>query len=438
MRKLKSTHYATLLLVVALSAAVSGCSSAETDGGALVDGGSGGDAASVGDGVTGGDASDTSDTFDTSAAGDSDVAAVDGAASDSAAIDGQNTDAAAAGDASKDVAVTTPTVLSTVPIHMATGVARNTSVSAIFSEAMDAKSFVATTFTLTTGTPPLVVPSKLTYANGKATLWPSAHLLSDTSYAATITTAAKSAAGVAIAIKHQWTFTTGANIGPTLPVQLGMAGHFAILAKSAISAVPTCAVTGDIGVSPAAATYITGFALTADPSNVFSTATQVVGKIYAADYAAPTPVNLTTAIGDLEIAATDANSRAPDVTELGAGNIGGKTIKPGVYRWGTGLLIPTNVTLSGSATDVWIFQIAQSLTVSSGAKVLLAGGAVAKNIFWSAAGHVDLGTTSHIAGVILSKTAITLHTGATVTGRLLAQTAANIDGSTIVAPATSK
>ena len=198
---------------------------------------------------------------------------------------------------------------------------------------------------------------------------------------------------------------------------------------------PTSAVTGDLGVSPAAATFITGFSLTADATNVFSTSPQVTGKVYAADYASPTPANLTTAIGDMQLAFTDAAGRAPGVTELGAGNIGGMTLAPGVYKWGTGLLIPTDVTLTGSATDVWIFQIAQDLTMSSGTKILLAGGALAKNVFWQVAGLVDLGTTAHVEGIVLTQTSITLRTGASINGRLLAQTAVNIDGSTVVAPA---
>ena len=221
----------------------------------------------------------------------------------------------------------------------------------------------------------------------------------------------------------------------TLPVNLGTAGNFVILAKSGISTVPTSAVTGDLGISPAAATYITGFSLTADATSVFSTSPQVTGKVYAADYAPPTPSNLTTAVGDMGLAFTDAAGRAPDVTELGAGNVGGMTLAPGVYQWSTGLLIPTDVTLDGSATGVWIFQIAQDLTFGSAAKVLLAGGALPKNVFWQVSGLVDLGTTAHCEGVVLAQTSITLRTGASIKGRLLAQTAVNIDGSAVVEPA---
>jgi hypothetical protein len=227
----------------------------------------------------------------------------------------------------------------------------------------------------------------------------------------------------------------GGNASSTLPVNLRTAGNYVILAKSGISTVPTSTVTGDIGVSPAAASLISGFSLIADSTNVFSTSLQITGKAYAADYAAPTPSNLTTAIGDMLLAFADAAGRAPTVTELGAGNIGGKTLTPGVYKWGTGLLIPTNVTLTGSATDVWIFQIAQNLTMSNATGVSLTGGAVAKNVFWQVAGLVDLGTTSHFEGVILTQTSINMQTGASINGRLMAQTAVTIASSTVVQPA---
>jgi hypothetical protein len=220
-----------------------------------------------------------------------------------------------------------------------------------------------------------------------------------------------------------------------VPVDLGMAGDYVILAKAAISSVPSSAITGDLGISPAAASFITGLSLTLDGSNVFSTSAQVTGKAYASDYAVPTPANLTTAVGDMQLAFTDAAGRAPDVTELGAGDIGGMTLASGVYKWGTGLLIPTDVTLEGSATDVWIFQIAQDLVVSSAVKVVLTGGALPKNVFWQVAGLVEIGTTAHLAGIVLTQTAISVRTGASVDGRLLAQTAVDLDANAIVNPA---
>jgi hypothetical protein len=136
----------------------------------------------------------------------------------------------------------------------------------------------------------------------------------------------------------------------------------------------------------------------------------------------------------MQLAFTSAAGRAPGVTELGAGNIGGMTLAAGVYKWGTGLLIPTDVTLNGSATDVWIFQVAKDLTMSSAAKIVLSGGALSKNVFWQVAGLVDIGTTAHFEGTVLCQTAITLRTGASINGRLLAQTAVSIDGSAVVQP----
>lgn len=217
-------------------------------------------------------------------------------------------------------------------------------------------------------------------------------------------------------------------------VNLGTAGSYAILTKSGISSIPNSIITGDIGVSPIAATGITGFSLIMDSSGVFSTSTQVSGKVYAADYTSPTPSNLTTAVSDMETAFTNAAGRAPSSTELGAGNIGGMTLAPGVYKWSTGLLIPTDVVLSGNCADVWIFEVAQTLTMSSGARILLSGGALAKNIFWQVSGRVDIGTTAHFEGTILSQTAIIMETNSSINGRLLAQTAATLDHTTVVLP----
>jgi hypothetical protein len=329
---------------------------------------------------------------------------------------------------------TTPTVLSNTPVNGASGVSLNGSASATFSEAMDPATFTATTFTLTSGAA-VPVQGTVVYAQSTAVFWPAAHLASNSSFTATITTGAKSASGIDLGTNHDWSFTTGDTVAPGVPVNLGTAGNYVILAKSGISTVPTAAVTGNLGVSPAAATFITGFSLTADSTNVFSTSPQVTGKVYAADFTPPTPSNLTTAIGDMQFAFTDAAGRAPGIIELGAGNIGGMTLAPGVYKWGTGLLIPTDVTLTGHATDVWIFQIAQDLTMSSGARIVLAGGALSRNVFWQVAGLVDLGTTAHCEGVVLTQTSATLRTGASINGRLLAQAAVNIDGSTVVEPA---
>lgn len=227
---------------------------------------------------------------------------------------------------------------------------------------------------------------------------------------------------------------------PDLPVNLGSAGNFVILAKSGISTVPGSNVTGDMGVSPIDSTAITGFSLTLDSTTTFSTSDQVTGKIYAADYSAPTPVILTAAVGDMQTAYTEAAGRTlPNHTELGAGDISGLTLAPGLYKWGTSVLINTDVTLAGGPDDVWIFQIAGNLTMASVASVVLSGGDLGgqpKNIFWQVAGGVgvDIGTGAHMEGNILAQAAIHLQTGASINGRLLAQTAVTLQSNAVTAP----
>jgi hypothetical protein len=217
-------------------------------------------------------------------------------------------------------------------------------------------------------------------------------------------------------------------VGP-VRVYLGVAGNFAILSKTGITDVYPSAVTGNIGASP-----ITGAA-------IHLTCTEVTGKIFCVDAAGPLPCRLTapskltTAIGDMQIAYTDAAGRSnPDFLNLGAGNIGGLTLNPGLYKWTSALNIPSNITISGGPKDVWIFQVSGTLKMSSAVNITLTGGATAKNIFWQTTGAVTLGTGSHFEGNILCKTGINMKTGATINGRLLAQTAVTLQMNTVVKP----
>ncbi|MCE9575720.1 MAG: DUF3494 domain-containing protein [Deltaproteobacteria bacterium] len=232
-------------------------------------------------------------------------------------------------------------------------------------------------------------------------------------------------------------------LGPA-PVALGGAADvsapasYAVLAKTGITNVTGSAITGgNLGLSPAAASFITGFALVADPTNVFATSASVVapGKIYASNYAAPTPTTMTTAMLAMQTAYTDAAGRTdPDFLNLGSGNLGGKTLAPGLYTWGTGVTIPSDVTIAGSATDTWIFQISNDLDVSSAKHVILSGGAQAKNVVWQVAGKVTVHATAHLEGVVLCKTGIALQTGASVNGRLFAQTLVALDDNAVTTP----
>jgi hypothetical protein len=228
-------------------------------------------------------------------------------------------------------------------------------------------------------------------------------------------------------------FTTGGSTASRGAVDLGSAINFVILAKSAINNGPTSNVTGDLGLSPAATSYVTGLALT--NSTGFALSSQVTGKIYAADMDTPTPINLTTSVNNMVTAYNDAAGRTlPDYFELGAGNIGGLTLTQGLYKWTNTVIVPTSVVISGGANDVWIFQVAGNLTLSSAVNITLSGGAQAKNIFWQVAGEVTIGTTAHFEGVVMSRTGITLRTGASMKGRALAQTAVILDSNVITMP----
>lgn len=326
---------------------------------------------------------------------------------------------------------TDPSVEATSPANNANDVALNKVISAGFNQSMDASTFNNITFTLKQGN--TTVAGTVAYAGLTATFSPTAALSVNTTYTATITNAVENESGKALVSDFKWKFTTGINATGMNKVNLRSAENFVILAKTAINNSPTSDVTGDIGISPAAATFITGFSLV--DATGYAKSSQITGKAYAADMAAPTPTNLTTAVSDMILAYDDAAGRSnPNFNELATGNIGGKTLIPGLYKWTNTVIAPTNLVISGSSTDVWIFQIAGDLTVSAGVKIILSGGAKPENIFWQVAGEVKLGTTSNFKGVILSMTGITMQTDAVFEGRALAQTAVILDANKVTQP----
>lgn len=324
--------------------------------------------------------------------------------------------------------LTPPTVISTVPADLATGVDYSASISAHFSKTMDSSTITTASFTIKQGL--TAIPGVVSTSGSTATFNPTANLSANTLYTVTVTTAVQDLVGNAMAANKTWSFTTGS---ARALVNLGSSINYVVLAESAISTVPSSAIIGDIGISPAAESYITGFSQT--NATGFATSPQVTGKIFAADMAPPTPGNLTTAVGDMVLAYTDAAGRQlPDYTGFSGGNIGGKTLAPGLYKWTGSVTAPTAVTISGSATDVWIFQIAGNLSVSPSVAFSLTGGAQAKNIFWQVAGSVNLAHDTIFQGVILSKTSINLESNVTMTGRLLGQTAVSLSQDTLTNP----
>ncbi|MFA6189764.1 MAG: ice-binding family protein [Sulfuricurvum sp.] len=334
---------------------------------------------------------------------------------------------------------TAPDVNATNPLNLATGVAINRNITATFSEHMDPADINITTFTLTTaaGTP---ITGVVSYIGTTATFNPTVDLNTSTDYNATITTGVTDLAGNAMAANKVWTFQTGAAAaaaGPD-PVILGLAGNYAIFTNTGIAnAVTPAVIIGDMGTGPGVtSTAITGFGLVAAGDH--ATSAQVTGNVYAFDYAAPTPANVTTASNDMTIAYDDAAGRLlPDVLNLATGNLGGQTLLPGLYRWNSAVNLPvgTDVTLSGGANDVWILQITGTLTTGASTHVYLSGGALPKNVFWQVAGSsVTLGATSLFQGVVLAKVAINVGNKAVVNSSLLAQTAVNLSENNVTKP----
>jgi hypothetical protein len=221
-----------------------------------------------------------------------------------------------------------------------------------------------------------------------------------------------------------------ARLGPD-PVPLLSAAFFKILTKAGITNVPTSQIIGNMGVSPITSAAITGFALVLDGSGQFSTSSQVDGRVYAADYAPPTPAMLTQAVLDMEAAYTDAASRTPDVTGLNAGLIGGLTLAPGTYRWNSNVLIASDLILAGGPNDTWIFQVNGTLDLAAAMNIIMIGGAVPANVIWQVTGAVTIGPGATFRGNILAQTNVAVQTGASVFGKLLAQTAVTLDNNLV-------
>jgi len=315
---------------------------------------------------------------------------------------------------------TAPSVSSTVPANGATAVAINQAINATFSEAMDPLTISTASLSLTgpggtavTGTVSYDVPSKI------ATFTPASDLAPNSVYTATITTGARDLAGNALAANFVLSFTTAATTAGQAPVDLGAASAFAVLAASTVTSTGASMVNGDLGLSPG--TAVTGF-----PPGI------VNGTIHAADAAAAL------AQLDLTSAYNDAAGRTVGAITV-AGNLGGQTLTPGLYKSTSSLEISSgDLTLDaqGDANAVFIFQMGSTLTTTVGRQVILSGGAKAASVFWQVGSSATLGTGSVFKGNILALASITATTGATVEGRLLARNAAvTLDSNTITIPA---
>src|ERR1700690_1239678 len=302
-----------------------------------------------------------------------------------------------------------PTVLSETPPNATGGVCPNNAlITATFSKAMNPATINTTTFTVSPN-----VMGQVTYNSptNVATLTPSAPLLLNTTYTATIATGAADVYGNALATNLVSTFTTSVTAcqAPTA-ISLGTACTFGILASTpSVTSVGPTIVTGDIGIWPAAS--ITGF-----PPGTFS------GSEHLGDGVAMG------AQGDLTTAYNNAAGAAGGAVL--AADIGGQTLPAGVYKTTSSqptLGITGNLTLDGGGdpNSVWIFQIVSSLTTAAGnSQIILINSASAQNVYWQIGSSATLGTTTIFEGTIMAQASITLTTGATLKGRGLARTGA--------------
>ncbi len=319
--------------------------------------------------------------------------------------------------------ISAPKVNSTDPTNLATGVPLNKVINAVFSEAMNATTITTSSFTLMLGTTPIT--GTVAYSGTTATFTPTVNLLSGNIYTATITTAAKNPAGVSIANDYVWTFNTGAPLGP-VGVDLKSVARFGIIANTGVSNNAGFSVINnlDVGISAGPRSGITGF----PPGKI------VNGAFYASDDVIPAgvPAMLTQAKQDLTDAYLfAANATAPAVIII-AGDQGGKTLPPGLYKSTSTLAIQNgDLTLDaqGDANAVWIFQIASTLTTVgtspypsiSGGNVKLINGAQAKNVFWQVTSSAIIGDYTSFKGNILALTSITMGAYSQAEGRMLAR-----------------
>ncbi len=279
---------------------------------------------------------------------------------------------------------------------------------------MNPATITAETFTLMQGT--TAVSGEVTYVGTMATFTPTINLAPNTTYTPTITTGVQDLAGNALASKLVWSFTTSS---VEQGVVLGAAASYAVLAGATVVSTGPTVINGNLGLSSGSA--VEGF-----PPGTLN-GTQHVSDLDAVQ----AKVDLTTAYNDAA-----GRSGAPISV---SGNLGGQTLTPGLYKSTDGLEISSgDLTLDaqGDPNAVFIFQMAVTLSTTSGRQVILSGGAKPANIFWQVGTSATIGTTSVFKGNIMADQSVDLKTGATLDGRALARIGeVTLDSNTVTRPA---
>jgi len=321
-----------------------------------------------------------------------------------------------------------PKIVSVFPADGESDVARDQAISVTFNLTMDSSSINDSTFIVSDGD--TSVEGIISYSETTATFTPFNTYDAETDYTVTLSNGIRNRNGVSLESEKSWNFSTVSSTGPQDAVELGTARNYVILASTGIFNNPESNITGDLGLSPADTSSLTGFDIT-EESN-YATSTQVNGRIYVSNMGAPTPANLTVAVEDMVAAYDDAAGRSnPDFIDLHNSDIGGRALSPGLYKWNGNLNVSSGITISGNSDDVWIFQVAEGLNISSDVSMELSGNTQVRNIIWQVTGNVEIGPGAQFKGILLTTENITLNNNATVTGRLLTQESVNLDSNTI-------
>ena len=198
--------------------------------------------------------------------------------------------------------------------------------------------------------------------------------------------------------------------GPS--INLATAVTYGVIASSTITNNGATTITGNLALTPGSS--VTGAPTVTGTSNIDN----------------PAAVQ---AKSDAQSAYTYGQALTPFTTI--PAELGGTSPAPGIYQFtGGAASITTALTLTGSATSVWIFQIASTLTSAGAGNVVLTGGALAKNVYWLVGTNATLGASSTFNGTLIANATITVGTSATVTGHLFSlTTAVNLDTNTVTA-----
>ncbi|WP_333600466.1 Ig-like domain-containing protein [Flavobacterium sp.] len=315
-----------------------------------------------------------------------------------------------------------PKVISTSPTPNENGVLLNKVITATFDMTMNPLT-IPTSFTLKQGTN--TVSGNVTYLGNTASFTPTNPLLENTTYTTTISTTAKNVAGIALANEYVWSFTTLNNsIAPNLGTA-AMFGAFGGNAGVTNQGLNTVINNGSISTT-AASTLVTGFH---DATAIYTETPLNKGFVTGAIYTAPPAPGTATSFAIATQGLADANAAylsispasMPGGTDPGAGELGGLTLAPGIYKSASGSFNISNGNLTldaqGDPNAVWVFQSASGLTVGiagpTGAKsVILINGALPKNVFWyvGSAATINAAGGGVMVGTIIANSGVTFST----------------------------